>query len=259
MIWNYSVCIDSVFQGDAVAQALKAVNDLGISSFEFWSWWDKDLDEMARLKAEYGMNAVTFCTKFISLTDSSKRDEYITGLKESIEAAKKLGCDMLITQVGNRLEGVADKRQHESIVEGLKACAPLLEASGVTLLVEPLNTVKDHIGYYLDEPGEAFDIVREAASPNVKVLYDLYHQSMMGNLDLQSIAQNIDIIGHFHAAGTPLRNEISKGDTDYIEIFKHIQQAGYTGHVGLEYFPSDATKTGLEEIYNKYSGNSSEV
>jgi hydroxypyruvate isomerase len=244
---NYSVCIDSVFQGDAVAQALKTVKDLGISSFEFWSWWDKDLEEMARLKSEYGMNAVTFCTKFISLTDSSNRDEYIAGLKESIEAAKKLDCNMLITQVGNRLEGISDKKQHESIVEGLKACTQWLKASGVVLLVEPLNTVKDHIGYYLNDPEEAFEIVREVASPNVKVLYDLYHQSMMGNLDLQSIAENIDIIGHFHAAGTPLRNEISKGDTDYKSILPFIYQTGYDGYIGLEYFPDEDAENGLKE------------
>ena len=249
---RFSVCIDSVLQGYTVAQALKALKDSGMQSFEFWSWWDKDLDEMAALKAEYGMNAVAFCTKFVSLTDASKRSLYIEGLKESIDAADKLGCNMLITQVGNRLEDISDGKQHENIVEGLKACAPLLEVSGVTLLVEPLNTVKDHIGYYLDDPEEAFEIVREAASTNVKVLYDLYHQSMMGNLDLQSIAENIDKIGHFHAAGTPGRNEISKGHTGYKSIFKYISQSGYDGYMGLEYFPDEDIAKGLKEIKTIY-------
>mgnify|MGYP000668235660 CR=1 FL=1 len=68
--------------------------------------------------------------------------------------------------------------QRKSLVEGLKACAPLLEKKGVTLVVEPLNLRVDHRGYFLSGSDEAAEIIKEVGSPNVKMLFDIYHQQI---------------------------------------------------------------------------------
>jgi hydroxypyruvate isomerase len=144
-----SVCIDALYKGRNFIESLHDISSIGIDTFEFWSWWNKDIRLIQETKEELNLGVSTFCTKFISLVDQAKREEYIHGLLESIEVAKKLNCKTLITQVGNELHDISREVQHHNLVEGLQECAPILEKEGITLLVEPLNTIVNHKGYYL--------------------------------------------------------------------------------------------------------------
>lgn len=240
-----SICIDAVFRNKDFAESLENINSIGVKYYEFWSWWDKDLNAIKNANKEFDVNTVAFCTKFANLVDPSRRDEYIAGLKESIEAANLLNCKKLITQVGND-NGYSRKRQHKNIVEGLKACVPMLEEAGITMVVEPLNVYVDHAGYYLYSSLEGFDIIDEVGSPNVKLLFDIYHQQIMEGNIIRNIVNNIDKIGHFHAAGNPGRNELYFGEINYKEIFKAIDQSGYDGFVGFEYFPLEDPLKGIK-------------
>jgi hydroxypyruvate isomerase len=256
---NLSVCTDAVFNGLPVEESFSMLKEAGFEAYEFWSWWDKDLNLFSELQMEFGIKAVAICTKFISLTNPSQRDVYLNGLAESLLVSEKLGCGILISQVGDIIAGQDRRAQHMMIVEGLKKCVPYLEDAGGTLAIEPLNTVKDHKGYYLSGALEAFEIVGEVGSANVKVLYDIYHQAMTGDFSIDEIVRNIDKIAHFHAAGFPDRHELDTGTLDYYSILMQIYNTGYKGHVGLEYFPANDPQRGLKEIYNKYQGNVSEV
>jgi hydroxypyruvate isomerase len=57
-----------------------------------------------------------------------------------------------------------------------------------------------------------------------------------GNLTV-FIENNIDWIGHFHAAGVPGRHELFNGETNYPFILNAIDQSAYDGYFGLEYMP----------------------
>jgi hydroxypyruvate isomerase len=227
---------------------MKEVKKAGLDSFEFWGWWDKDTDAILKAKNELALTLSAMCTRMISLVDEEKRGEYLAGLKESIETAKKLGCAMLITQSGNELTDRPRPRQQESLAAGLKACVPMLEASGITLVFEPLNTLVDHKGYYLWSADEAFEIAEGVGSPYVKVLFDIYHQQITEGNIISRITRNIGKIGHFHCAGNPGRNELWKGEINYPEIFKVIDASGYNGYLGLEYFPLDDAAAGLAAL-----------
>ena len=235
-----SVCSEALFMGKDYFQAMKELAGAGFRDIEFWTWWDKDLAVLKALKEENAINFVAMCTKFVSLVDRGKHDEYKQGLKESIAAAGELGCCTLISQAGDELADVERGVQHDNIVTGLKEVAPLLEESGVTLTLEPLNTRVDHIGYYLWDADEAFNIIDEVGSPNVKVLFDIYHQQIMQGDLLRRIGANISKIGHFHAAGNPGRGDPYNGEINYAMIARAIDGFGYTGHIGLEYFIKDA-------------------
>ncbi|MHB8963862.1 MAG: glyoxylate-induced protein, partial [Saccharofermentanales bacterium] len=59
-----SVCIDALFNGKDFIESMRAVKGSGISAFEFWVWWTKDLPQIKKAKEELGMELVGFCTKF---------------------------------------------------------------------------------------------------------------------------------------------------------------------------------------------------
>jgi hydroxypyruvate isomerase len=245
---DYSICIDSVFHGMGQEAALEGVKACGFQAFEFWSWWNRDLDALQKKATALGLECATFCQKIISLTDPAKREDYLAGLKESIAAAKKLGARTLISQLGDDT-GAVRQFQHRSIVAGLKAAAPLLEESGVTLLIEPLNGRIDHPGTYLEYSDEGFEIVDEVGSGNVRLLFDIYHQQITEGNIIQRITENISRIGYFHSAGIPGRNELDRGELDYRRIFSALAALGYNGFIGLEYFPAEDAETGLKRLH----------
>jgi hydroxypyruvate isomerase len=250
-----SVCIDAVLSDLSLEQALEVVSSCGYTAFEFWAWWEKDICQINDLKNKLGLEVSACCTKFIALTDPRLRDDYTDGVRESVNAAEQLDCSILISQVGDCVDGRSRTEQHQSIVDGLKQVAPIVEAKGITLVIEPLNEKVDHPGYFLITSEEAFEIVGQVNSPNIKVVFDIYHQQISeGNL-IPNICDNIDKIGHFHAAGQPGRNELTRGEINYPEVFRAIRKTTYAGHVGLEYWPLDDPADGLSKLSHWFSAD----
>ena len=242
-----SVCVDAVFEGQSIESAIRQVKECGIDAFEFWGWWDKDLDKVLAARDEHAMQISACCTKFISLVNPATRPEYLAGLSESIEAATKLGTKTLISQVGDFRPEATREEQHQSLVDGLKEAAPMLESADITLVIEPLNEQVDHAGYYLVRSDEAFQIIDEVGSTHVKVVFDIYHQQISEGHLIHNITSNIEKIAHFHAAGNPGRNELTHGEINYPKVFEAIQQTTYAGFVGLEYWPRQDAQLGLKE------------
>ena len=248
---KFSVCIDAVFNGLPSEEALRATRDAGFSTFEFWSWWDKDLDQIANMADKLSLTPVVCCTRFISLVDPAKRDNYLVGLEESIEAAQKLGIKKLISQTGNDL-GTSTHNQTESVIEGLLACLPLLEQSGMELLLEPLNVRVDHPGYFLTSSDDAFKIVRAVGSPHVNVLFDIYHQQITeGNL-IPNIDRCWSEIGYMQCGDNPGRKEPGTGEINYRNVFRHIHQKGFQGIIGMEHGNSKKGVEGEQAVIDAY-------
>lgn len=89
-----------------------------------------------------------------------------------------------------------------------------------------------------------FEIVDAVDSPNVQLLYDVYHQQVTEGNVIQTITANIDRIGHFHVADVPGRHEPGTGELDYENVFAAIEETDYDGYVGCEFSPvGDADET----------------
>jgi hydroxypyruvate isomerase len=132
---------------------------------------------------------------------------------------------------------------------GVKELAPLAEAAGVTLVLEPLNIHVDHPGYFLNTSKTGIQLVREVASPNIRLLYDIYHMQVMeGNL-IDTLTKNLDVIGHIHVADVPGRHEPGTGEINYGNVFAALRQAGYMGYIGMEFAPTgDSNKAAAEAL-----------
>ncbi|HSW46537.1 MAG TPA: TIM barrel protein [Phycisphaerae bacterium] len=183
-----------------------------------------------------------------SLTDPKDRPKYLERVKSSLECCAELGVSMMITCTGNVVAGMSREAQRASVVNGLRAAADLAAEAGVTLVMEPLNSLVDHQGYFLDRPEEGAAMVREVSHPNVKLLFDVYHMQIMRGHILETIRANLDVIGHFHSAGVPGRHELDSGELDYPRIVDAIAGMGYNGCFGLEYFPKEDSATSLARM-----------
>ena len=130
----------------------------------------------------------------------------------------------------------------------------MAEKAGITLLLEPLNTTYDHPGYWLASSDRGAEICRKLGSERMKLLFDCYHMQIMEGDLIKHIERNIDVIGHFHSAGVPGRNEPYKGETDYPFVLEQIEKLGYQGIFSVEYEPSIDDYTSLKKTLDYLSG-----
>lgn len=229
-----------------VPQALALLAQLGYDGYEMFDWRDPQaLDTFVSLKDRYplrceclvGNKGVT--APGCGLVNPREREEFLRQTALGLEAAKKMQCPQLVTLTGNELGGMPRSEQMSNAVAALREAAPMLEKSGVTAIVEILNTYVNHAGYFLYYVRDGAELIDRVGSPNVKLLFDIYHvQIMEGNL-IENIRSNIDRIGHFHVGDVPGRHEPGTGEINYRNVFKAIYDLGdrFKGSVALEYSP----------------------
>lgn len=243
-----SVCIEMFWEGLAPEKKLPRVKDLGFSAFEFWGWWDKDLDRLSVAKEKAGLTVAAFCLKTAApLTKFQRETDLTEGMKESAAAARQLDCGRLIVTTGNAAPGESFSTTRKRVARGLKALAKVAEDEDITLVLEPLNTLVDHPGYWLTRSADAVSLVQEVNSPRLKILFDIYHQQITEGNIIANISQHISSIGHFHAAGVPGRHELVGGELDYRSIFAAVAKTGYDGFIGLEFSPTRPERKALAE------------
>ena len=242
--------IPCFFKQDFV-DAIYKVKSLGFDAIETYDWKSLDLDAVKNACEDTGVELISMCTTEFRMTDEQYRKQWLLGLEESCAAANRVGAKHLITQVGQDT-GAPREKQHENIVATLKEAKPILESHGVTIMIEPLNTLVNHPGYYLWSAVEGFDIIREVDHPLVKVVYDIYHQQVMEGNIIPNITNNLDCIAHLHSARHPGRHELQYGESDYKVIFKAVDASGYTGCCGLEYQPLLPAVESLNEFKRIY-------
>ncbi len=230
----------------SMAEKFAAIQAAGFKHVEILSWSGLDLEAASKTIDETGMDISAILIqsrdpekqKYISNTHGMVWEDtlpvFLECLKESIEAAKAMRTTNIVVTSGNERSDVSREVQHANIVKLLKAAAPIAEEAGMMLVLEPLNILVDHKGYYLTTTAETAEIIREVNSPNVKILYDVYHQQITeGNL-INNIKNNIDLIGHIHVGDVPGRKQPGTGEINYKNVFKAIKDTGYEGYVVFE-------------------------
>jgi len=245
---DLSVCIEMFWRDLPLHERMQRVKALGYKAFEFWGWKNKDLDSIRAAQKETGLALAAMCMEpNWALIERTNEKPALDGFIESAKVAHTLGCTRLICVPGIGPGDDTFEMARRRVVRKVKALAKVAESEGVTLLLEPLNPLVDHKGAWLTKMNEAADLVQETASPNVKILCDLYHQQITeGNL-IANFTLYAALVGHVHAAGVPGRHELVGGELDYRALFASISQSGYSGYIGLEFSPVKEGDAGLKE------------
>lgn len=182
-----------------------------------------------------------------SVNDKKKHPQAIAGITRCIEANAEYGYRNVIAMSGGR-NGIPDDVGIENAVEVLKKVAGLAEKKKVNICIEYLNSKVDHRGYMFDNMAWGVEVCNRVGSPNVKILYDIYHAQIMEGDIIRTIRTHKDLIGHYHTGGNPGRNEID--DTQelcYPAIMRAIVESGFTGYVAHEFVPKRDPLTSLAQ------------
>ena len=243
-----SACLEMIFAEYDFYDRFKPAKDAGFNAIEFWGWDNKDILRIKELCDTYELEIASFSgDKDFSLIDEAHQNAYIDYVNQSIEKAKILGCKNLVIHSNALGEGGAvmnsynDKSNYEKfgvMVTTLMKLALIAEREDVTLVLEALNTEVDHAGNFLAYTRDSVRAIKCVKSPNIKVLYDIYHMQLMEGKIINILKENINEIGYIHVADAPGRMEPGTGEINYSNIFKVLGELKYDGYIGFELSPS---------------------
>jgi len=204
---------------------------------EFENWTDADFRRGNSKKRSLGITFDATAGVWTGIADPRARDKFVADLKNFLPIAEKLECSAIIVLSGNRVEGLSHDAHHEACIEALKRGADLAAKQKAALLLENIDQ-EENPKYYLTSVAEGFEIIRKVNHPNVKFLYDFYHEQIAeGNL-IEKLEKNIDLIGLVHIADVPGRHEPGTGEINYANIFRKLAQLKYDHYAAMEFEPA---------------------
>ncbi len=187
---------------------------------------------------------------------TENHEKLINDMKSGIDLASEAGWPNVITFSGNRhknrddKEGLSDQEGAKNCIAGLKQVAGYAEQKKVTIVIELLNSKRNHPDYQADRTPWGVEVCKGVGSDRVKLLYDIYHMQIMEGDIIATIRQYNQYFGHYHTAGNPGRNELDENqELYYPPIMKAIVATGYKGYVSHEYGPKgDAIKALIQAV-----------
>ena len=181
----------------------------------------------------------------VGINRTENHDRIVASYEKYSPMAAELGVPNLISLSGNR-DGLDDAAGLANCITALKRVARIAEKHHVNVMMELLNS-KDHPDYMADSTQWGADLIHGVGSPNVKLLFDIYHMHRMEGDVIYHIRKDFDCIGHFHTAGCPGRADMDdEQELYYPAIIRAIKSLGYKGYVAHEFKP----KHGIESLYN---------
>jgi hydroxypyruvate isomerase len=176
------------------------------------------------------------------LIRAEMHDMFEEAFHEGIDVCADVGCPNLIALPGER-RGMSREEGMANAIAILSRVAPYAEEKGVVLCMEITNSkveADNRTDQVFDDVFWGLNVCRGTGSPNVKIVYDVYHVQI-ANGDVTRILQdNIDAVCHIHTAGVPSREEIDDtNELNYRFIANVIADLGYTGYVAHEHRPAD--------------------
>jgi hydroxypyruvate isomerase len=172
-------------------------------------------------------------------------DEVVTKLEDAIDVAAQVGSRKVITFTGMRFDGMDPDRAADDCVAVWKRVLPRAERQGVMLVLEHLNSrdsshpMKGHPGYFGDDVEFCVRLIERVGSPHLKLLFDIYHVSIMNGDVIRRLRQHRDVIGHLHTAGNPGRGELDDTqEINYPAVMRAVTEIGYHDFVAHEFIPT---------------------
>lgn len=251
-------CVETLYLELPFLDRFEAAKKDGFDYVEFWGWRDKDLGAVAAAARDAGVGISNFNGgQDYSLIDPSHKERYLNQLKESVDAAQRLGA-RAVTLLSNALGAggraassyseLSEAVKLSTLYAGLTECAKIAEDSGIRMNLEALNTATDHPGYFLTHTQTAAELTGLIGSPMLKILYDVYHMQLNEGALCDNIARFAGQIGHVHVADVPGRHEPGTGEIHYERVFRQLEESGYDGIIGFELFPLTSTAEAVRAI-----------
>jgi len=165
--------------------------------------------------------------------------EFMAAVHAAIDVAAANSVPNIILLAGNRVEGLSEEQGADNAVAFCNQVKAHAEDKSITLCIELISSKGGPNSYMFDHFPWGADVIKRVNSPRVKILFDIYHAQVMEGNIVQTIRDNIGLIGHFHTGGVPGRHELDETqELNWRFIVQSIVDLGYTGFITHEWTPA---------------------
>lgn len=235
--------------GDVPARIIAAA-DAGFTAVEMWTTSDRDIAEIHRVASGRGIAITAIIAEprtNITFPDTDL-EVYYDGVARTVERALALECPRIIASGGTGYMRMKRPEQLALVADVYSEIIARTEDSGVEFVLENFNARVDHPGCLLDRTSETVQTARKVGSDRFGVLYDLYHSMVEGEDVVAELAAGIDVIRYLQLADVPGRGEPGSGSVDWPVLFEAVRASGFSGAIGLEFYPTRATPDALRYL-----------
>jgi hydroxypyruvate isomerase len=252
-MFTFSANLSTLFPDLPFPERFAAARDCGFVAVECQFPYDHPAPDVARWLADSGLRLVLHnlppgnraAGERGVACHPDREQEFRTGVALALSYADLLGVKQLNCLAGVKPADVSEAEARDTLVRNLRFAAGALQARGLRLLLEPINTL-DVPGFFVSTADRALAIMDEVGADNLYLQHDLYHaQRMRGEL-AATLQQYLPRIGHIQIADNPGRAEPGTGEINHRFLFDELDRLGYSGHVGIEYFPKDSGQGGTQ-------------
>jgi hydroxypyruvate isomerase len=246
MPFRLSVMLWTVFTDLPFEQRLENVAKAGYKNVElvgeYDSWTEADFSRANAKRKELGINFDCTAGLKHGVSVPDHRQPLLEELRRALPIMERIGCPDIILLSGNRVPTTPREAQHRCCVETLKAAADLVRGKSINgqpvrLLLETID-LEENPQYFLAEIAEALEIVQAVDHPQVRLLYDLYHEQIAAGNLIEKLEKSLPHLGLVHIADVPGRHEPGTGEINFENIFRKLADLNYTGVVAMEFHPS---------------------
>jgi sugar phosphate isomerase/epimerase len=242
--------VRSPFPTSDLAERARLVRRLGFDGIELGpEYLDRGADDLRRALGDLPVSAIVGSLKLLE-PDPSARAAAIALDRDRLGLAKALGAGAVIEvpMFGDcKFPDIAatpspHAREDDLLVEALKALAPDLLRTGVTLLLEPLTRRETH---YMNLQAHGARVIARSSVQGVALLSDFYHMQMEEPDVAATLAAHGARTAYVHLADGAARTEPGSLPFDYRPGFRALKRAGFRGWLTMECKPTDHAEAAL--------------
>jgi hydroxypyruvate isomerase len=217
----------------------------------------KEMEEIRKKMDDLKMSMGVFVVnsggwKGDAMCDTRFHDRFLADVRKGVEMHQIVGNECATVCSGLAVKDLSLERQTANCVEALKRAGDIVAKTKMVLVLEPLNIRVDHAGYFVVFSEHAHQIISAVNHPNVRILFDIYHQQISEGNVINHIRKYWDWIGYFQVGDVPGRREPGTGELNWRNIFKAIHEKGYQGILGMEHGLSVPGEAGMKKCFEAY-------
>lgn len=232
-----------------LTDAIHAARDAGFDAIECHWPFDSDPGAINRALSESGLPMLGLNThrgdvakgEFGLSALPGREVEARAMIDEAIDYARAVSSRAVHVMAGIATGTAAEACFRENLIYACEKAEP----HGLTILIEPLNT-KDVEGYFLTSTEHALRIIEDLGHPQLKLMFDIYHEQINQGDVLEKLQQAWPHLGHIQFASAPDRGAPAVGDRFFETVFTAIETKGWCRPLGAEYKVAGKTEDTLQ-------------
>ncbi len=239
---KWSINLSTLLLEHPFLDRFQAAADLGFAAVEFLWPQGIDLDDLVKAQQAASVAVALFNTDGGDLAAGERgflgnpaKAQYLReNFHVALDLAQALECPLVHVLGGTAIDGATREAMLAEATRAQCEICALAAPRGVTITLEALNR-KDIPGFLFPGTALAVEQLRRVDWPNLKLQYDVYHMQRTEGDIIATIRTHLADIAHIQIADVPGRHQPGTGELKFPAIFRAIEDAGYTGYVGLEY------------------------